>query len=295
MKTGQPTISNVIRDHRESGRFFHVNGTRSFALEVGQGPAVLCLHGVPTSSFLYRKVIRALGGKGCRGISFDFPGLGLAERPQNFDYSFRGLLNFALGAIEELGLSSFHLVVHDIGGPIGFALAGCLKSRIQSITILNTWIDVANFSKPLPMRPFSIPLLGELELATVTYITWYMMFSLMGVCDMRGISKSEVYAYVTLLKREDHGRAFLRIMRNFDYTTEFRNACLQGVQNVHYPIQVIWGKKDPGLTLGRYGTEIKELIDPDDFYVIDSKHLVPEDQHEFIAEKIVRLAKVRVA
>ena len=60
----------------------------------------------------------------------------------------------------------FHLVVHDIGGPIGFALAALVKWRILSVTILNTWLDVEQFEKPLPMRPFSLPILGEIELAT---------------------------------------------------------------------------------------------------------------------------------
>ena len=52
------------------------------SLEQGDGEPVVLLHGVPVSSFLYRKVVPELAGRGLRGVAFDFPGLGLAERPR---------------------------------------------------------------------------------------------------------------------------------------------------------------------------------------------------------------------
>ena len=48
---------------------------------------MVCLHGVPASSFLYRKVLAELAGRGLRGVAFDLPGLGLADRPARFDYT----------------------------------------------------------------------------------------------------------------------------------------------------------------------------------------------------------------
>jgi len=106
----------VIEWHERSGRYFTAGGTRSFVLDAGTGEAVLCLHGVPASSFLYRKLVPELARRGLRGVAFDFPGLGLAERPTDFDYSWSGLADFARAAVDELGLERFHLVVHDIEG-----------------------------------------------------------------------------------------------------------------------------------------------------------------------------------
>jgi len=48
-------------------------------------------------------------------VAFDFPGLGLADRPEAFDYSWSGLLGWTNGAIDARGLDRFHLVVHDVG------------------------------------------------------------------------------------------------------------------------------------------------------------------------------------
>jgi len=137
--------SDVVAHHRAAGREFEAAGIQSFVREQGGGDAVLCMHGVPASSFLYRKVIEELARHGLRGVAFDLPGLGLAARPQQFDYSWTGLGKFSIAAVDALGLDRFHLVVHDIGGPVGFEIAAAMPERIRSITVLNTAIEVARF------------------------------------------------------------------------------------------------------------------------------------------------------
>lgn len=98
----------------------------SVVREQGSGEAVLWLHGVRASSFLYRKVLAELAARGLRGVAFDLPGLGLADRPADFDYSWTGLGGSCAQAVNTLGLERFHLVVHDIGGPVGFELAAAM-------------------------------------------------------------------------------------------------------------------------------------------------------------------------
>jgi len=61
---------------------------------LGSREPVVCLHSVPASAFLYRKLLPELAARALRGIAFDFPGLGLAERPARFDYAWSGLSAF---------------------------------------------------------------------------------------------------------------------------------------------------------------------------------------------------------
>ena len=112
-------VAQLIDAHSAAGRRFEAGGVRSFVREHGEGPNVVLLHGIPASSFLYRKVIPRLADQGLRAIALDFPGLGLADRPERFDYSWSGLSRWLGEAIDALGLDRCHLVVHDIGGPIG--------------------------------------------------------------------------------------------------------------------------------------------------------------------------------
>ena len=125
------TSREVVERHRSAGRHFDADGLRSFVREEGEGEPVLCLHGVPSSCFLYRKVISELASRGLRGVAFDLPGLGLADRPEDFDYTWTGLGRFTLAAVDALGLDRFHLVVHDVGGPVGFELAAASPERIR--------------------------------------------------------------------------------------------------------------------------------------------------------------------
>jgi pimeloyl-ACP methyl ester carboxylesterase len=79
--------ADVLEAHRRGGRRFQAAGVGSFVREQGSGPAVLCLHGMIGSSFLYRKVLAELAVRGLRGVAFDLPGFGLADRPPGYDYT----------------------------------------------------------------------------------------------------------------------------------------------------------------------------------------------------------------
>ncbi|MCX2740328.1 alpha/beta fold hydrolase [Pontibacter anaerobius] len=284
-------VADVIEVHEAAGKYINVDGVKTFVLDEGEGEVVFCIHGVPTSSFLYRKVIKELAVKGMRGVCVDLPGLGLSDRPEDFDYTFPGFARFLAKATEVLGIEKFHLVVHDIGGPIGFALAAENKGKVLSLTILNTWIDVVNFKKPLPMRPFEVPLLGEAELIALTHTTWYVGFTKMAVAHADDIPKAEIYSYIDLLKRQDDGAAFLKIMRQFEKSEDFRSLCMQAVENVPHPIQVIWGTQDPGLSFDRYGEEILQAANLPFAHKLEASHLLQEEKPEEIAGLVVQLAR----
>ena len=287
------TSEQVVEEHKASGKFITVDGLRTFALDWGSGEAVFCIHGVPTSSFLYRKVLKELVRKGYRGVAIDLPGLGFTDRPEDYDYSFSNFARFCAQAAEVLGLEKYHLVIHDIGGPVGFALAAQNREKILSLTILNTWIDVDKFKKPLPMRPFEVPVAGEAQLATINHTTWQLMFKGLGVADTDSIPREEADAYVDLLKRDDGGTAFLKIMRNFEDSIAFRELCHKAVQGVPYPVQAVWGAEDPALDYERYGEEIKQVAGLQVVHKLPAKHFLQEDQWEAVANRIVTLAEKR--
>ena len=84
-------VAEAIEQHRAAGREFEAGGVRSFVREQGDGDPVVLMHGIPVSSYLYRKVLSQLADRGFRGVAFDLPGLGLAEKREDFDYSWSGL------------------------------------------------------------------------------------------------------------------------------------------------------------------------------------------------------------
>jgi haloalkane dehalogenase len=279
----------VIASHCATGREFEAAGVRSFVREQGAGDPVVLLHGVPTSSFLYRKLLDPLSTAGLRPIAFDYPGLGLAERPEGFDYSWSGLARWTGQAIDALQIERCHLVVHDIAGPIGCEWAVRNPDRLLSLTALNTMLNVAEFRRPWPMRPFASPRLGPLYLRSASSLAMTEFFYRWGLSDRSATPRDELAAHYRLLKREDGGRAFLRIMRGFELTEAKQQLLWDGLAKRPYPAKVVWGAKDPAL--GSLLDVALRVLRVDDPIVLPAKHFLQEDQAPAVAAAIAELTR----
>lgn len=285
-----PSPEEHVARHRAAGRMIDANGVRTFIREEGDGDPVLCLHGVPASSFLYRKVLPDLAARGFRGISYDLPGLGLTARDAGVGPTWTDLGRHAVAVVEALGLERFHLVIHDLGGPVGMELAAQLPERVASLTVMNTTVAVSTFVKPWTMRPFEVPGLGWLWLkGTIDPMFARMMYD-ETIADPSATPREEVLAYRRLLLQEDGGRAFLRIMRNFE-TTPQKEALYRGVVGSdRYPVQAVWGELDKALRVDEHGIPVKELVGEENFHRVPGKHFLQEDCHEAIAEHVAAIA-----
>ena len=278
----------VIEAHRAAGREFEAGGVRSFLREAGDGEAVVLLHGVPSSCFLYRKLLDPLASAGLHPVAFDFPGLGLAERPREFDYSWSGLARWTAEAIDALGIDRCHLVVHDIGGPIGFEWAIRNRDRVLSLTALNTLVDVASFHRPWSMHPFSIRGVGEIWLRSLNPYVMRRLFYLQTIADRSATPPAEIYAYYYLLKRGDGGRAFLRIMRGFELRAEKERFYREGLADLSCPRQVVWGERDPALNEERR-LAVQEFLVVDEPTLLPAKHFPQEDQAPALSRAIAEI------
>jgi len=279
----------AIAIHQAAGRRFTAGGLSSFAREEGRGGTVVMLHGVPTSSFLYRRLVPAVAGQGLRAVAFDFPGLGLADRPSRFDYSWSGLASWTGEAIEALGIDRCHLVVHDVGGPIGFEWAIRNPDRVLSVTVLNTLLDVATFKRPWMMNPFAKRGIGEAWLAMMQPWIGSELFYREGIENRGAVPRHEVQAHIHLLKHRDRGRAFLRIMRGFELTPEKQRFLWQGLAEHPWPARVVWGERDTALGLDRLRV-VEEVLGVDGSILLPAKHFLQEDQAPAIANVIGDLA-----
>ena len=107
-------------------------------VDEGHGEPILLLHGEPTSSFLWRKIIPQLPGPRRRTGSDRLRPLGQARR--HGWYSYDRHVDSVARLVQELDLTALTLVVHDWGGPIGLRVAVEHEERIDRLVILNTGI-----------------------------------------------------------------------------------------------------------------------------------------------------------
>jgi haloalkane dehalogenase len=115
-------------------------GLRLHYVDEGAGDPILLLHGEPTWSFLYRKLIPTLTGAG-RCIAPDYFGFGRSDKPTERSwYSYDRHAASIRRFVQELDLSALTVVVQDWGGPIGFRLCVDEPDRIARLVVLNTGI-----------------------------------------------------------------------------------------------------------------------------------------------------------
>ncbi len=128
----------------------------------GNGSPILLLHGNPTWSFFYRKLILAIREHG-RCIAPDHIGCGLSDKPRYpaFGYDLKAHSANVLSLIDHLGIDRVRLVVHDWGGAIGLAAFRNMPERIEKIVLLNT---AAFPSRDIPARILlcRLPVIGSL-------------------------------------------------------------------------------------------------------------------------------------
>jgi haloalkane dehalogenase len=120
-------------------RYRKFQGLRLAHIDEGKGPPVVFLHGEPTWSFLWRKVIPPVREAGYRCIAPDLPGFGRSDKPIDLEWYTYDRHTAAVAALfAELKLQDATIVMHDWGGPIGLRVAVEQPDRIGRMVLLDT-------------------------------------------------------------------------------------------------------------------------------------------------------------
>ena len=110
-----------------------------------EGRAILCLHGEPTWSFLYRKMIPPLAAAGYRAIAPDLVGFGRSDKPADrADYTYARHLDWLRASIDALGLQRIVLVAQDWGGLLGLRLVAEMPERFDAVVVANTFLPTGD-------------------------------------------------------------------------------------------------------------------------------------------------------
>ena len=125
-----------------------IDGIRLHYVDEGSGPPILLVHGQPTWSYLYRKMIRPLVAAGYRCIAPDLMGFGLSDKPTDESaYTLGRHVELVTGLVEKLQLAGVTIVGQDWGGPVGLRYAIDHQDNVRSLVILNTLVKIT----PVPL------------------------------------------------------------------------------------------------------------------------------------------------
>lgn len=138
---------NNLPGYSFAPHYVQVGDLRMHYIDEGPRDAepILMLHGEPSWSYLYREMIPLFVSAGYRAIAPDLVGFGRSDKPtERTDYTYQRHLDWVLGLIEALGLSSITLVCQDWGGLLGLRLAAEHSERFARIAAANTFLPTGD-------------------------------------------------------------------------------------------------------------------------------------------------------
>jgi haloalkane dehalogenase len=129
-------------------QYVELDGLRLHHLDEGRGPVVLCFHGEPSWSYLYRHMLEALVAGGYRVVCPDLAGFGRSDKPTDPRwYSYDRHVELVSAHLARLDLRDVTVVVQDWGGPIGLRWAVENAERVARLVILNTGLYTGRVSE----------------------------------------------------------------------------------------------------------------------------------------------------
>jgi pimeloyl-ACP methyl ester carboxylesterase len=229
-----------------------VDGHRLFYREAGSNdaPAIVLLHGFPTSSFMFRDLVTRLADE-YHVIAPDHLGFGYSDMPlvAEFDYTFDNLADLTQQLLDQLGLDRYAIYVQDYGAPIGWRLALSRPGSISAIVtqsgngydegfIDGFWKTVWDYQREqTPETEAAIRTALAPELVAWPYLT--------GVPDDSLVSPDPWTLDSALLSRPGDDEIQLKQFRDYATDAPMYPALHDYLRTSGVPVLAVWGQGDP--------------------------------------------------
>lgn len=285
------SIEDIKSQHATMYRSLEVDGVNIAYREAGnpKNPTIVLLHGFPSSSHQYRKVLNQLSDE-YHLIAPDYPGFGNSDfpSPDDYIYTFDNLANSIDGLLEKLGLTSYALMIQDYGAPVGFRIATAHPERVTAIINQNgnaykeglgeAWGDVRKFwanrnteTEKALLPVFSLEGLkwqythGTRNPETVNPDTWHLDYVRLSRPSAHKVNLDLFYDYQNNIKQYPKWQQYLR--------------------DNQPPMLIVWGKNDlffPESGAEAYKKDVKKI----DYNIYNTGHFALEEEGEAIISKI---------
>lgn len=249
------------------------------------GPTLLLLHGEPTWSYLYRKMIPPLAAAGFRVIAPDLIGFGKSDKPSKIkDYSYASHERWLLACMDALELDEITLFAQDWGSLLGLRIAGLQPARFVRIMIANG---------TLPIGEGTVPWQMHLWRAFARYSPYFPIGRVVDGASLFDLSERAIAAYDAPFPSDKYkagARAFPSLVpiRERDPAVPTNREAWAGLGRFEKPFLCVFGRHDP--ILGKLDGILIDHVpgakgQPHDR--IKGSHFIQEDQGEELAKRLI--------
>lgn len=266
--------------------FIIINNIKVYYVDEGpiESIPILLIHGVPTWSYLFRKIIPGLLQKGYRVIAPDLPGFGRSDKPSNKDYyTLARLTNVLVNIVIKLKLKNIVLFGHDWGGILSMSLASENPDKFSGLILSNGYLPRGNEKPPFLFKLWK-------------FITKYSFILPIGKiisygCD-RNITKSDYNAY-NLPFINNRNKVAVRVLPQLLLSKSEKDISISmniwmRMEKWNKPLLTLFSDNDP-ITAG--GDKILQKYIPgsknQNHKVLKGGHFIPEDAPEELTESII--------
>jgi len=279
--SSKPTYGD-FRNNQQT--FKSEDGTIKY-IDRGEGEVILLLHGIPTSGWLYRKMIDSLVQKGYRVVVPDMLGFGSSDSPKGYDlYNPESHCKRLLDLMDHLQINNWTHVFHDAGGLWTWELFKMAPNRIQKLVVLNSIIYEAGFDPPMRFEKGVFT-----KLSMSFYSNKLTNRTIMKKLFKNGLMQNNL----TANELEGYKKPLIEGKTNALYTF-FSSTCnslpdyRETIKNIEVPVMIIWGKHDKMLRWNPIAEAVTNdlKIQPENIHVIDAKHYIQEESTDEILRYI---------
>lgn len=275
-------------------RSAEIDGQDIFYREAGpkNAPALLLLHGFPTSSHMFRNLIPALSD-GYHVVAPDYPGFGYSSAPpvEEFEYTFDNLASVIEKFTKQVGLSQYSIYLMDYGAPVGFRLAVKHPERVQALIVQNgnAYDEGLNHEFWTPIKAYWKDRTTEQgdklrSLLTLEATKWQFTH---GVRNVETISPDNWDHVQPLLERSGNQEIQLALFYSYGSNPPLYPKWQEYLRTYQPPTLIVWGKNDqifPAAGAYPYKRDVKNL----DFHLLDTGHFALEEDGATIASLMHR-------
>ncbi|SFW24129.1 alpha/beta fold hydrolase [Cellulophaga fucicola] len=282
---------NTINMHNTTFKKTEINGINIAYREAGNpdNPTIVLLHGFPSSSHQYRKVLNQLADN-YHLIAPDYPGFGASDFPlsKDYEYTFDNIAVTIDAFLEKKGINSYALMIQDYGAPIGFRIATAHPERVTAIINQNgnayeaglgdawastrqLWANRTTATENALLHAFTLEGLewqythGTRNPENVNPDTWHLDFLRLSRPNAHKVNIDLFYDYQNNVKLYPKWQQYLR--------------------DNQPPLLIVWGKNDaffPESGAEAFKKDVKEI----DYNILNTGHFALEEDADIIIEKM---------
>ncbi|WP_428376221.1 alpha/beta fold hydrolase [Lichenicoccus sp.] len=236
----------------------------------GQGPAFVLMHGFPDDHRIYDDLVPLLVAAGRRVVTFDFLGFGMSEKRSGVAYGFAQQLGDLEAVVDGLDLGQIVPVAHDASGMAAVNYALARPDGVASVIMLNSaYADDDTVIWPEMITLFATKKMQDLSLAIAQspeQFGWLLHWQQKKFEERLSVSQREKFGRIlqpiitgAFTEHPSSGPAFLQIADQFFEELRRNAGHVPELQKLDVPFKLIWGERDPYLTLAMAERRLTQL------------------------------------